>query len=162
MSDSILAKSDKVIQEIYSKLGVRSYSFNDHIAANPSDLPKLIRTNPSGFYWPYQDVVALRDGATESNILKINCIVVHELIHWTGRNGRTPRFGIDYVTEEMVAEHGTVYLLGRLGLLDTYHENRLHDKVARYGNQVDMLLVRMQASCAVEWILQKSGVEEVA
>jgi hypothetical protein len=90
-----------------------------------------VRLDPTGneaFYHPRADLIVMPparhfiDTDTQSSTEAYYAVLLHELAHWTGHNGRTGRLNgmnlrdeVSYAREELVAEATAVIVLKALG-----------------------------------------------
>lgn len=109
---------DAAIRRLYERLCVTIRALTDKDAASARESVELrgMRVvdgdTPLGAYFPSEDAVILPPEASADTLL-------HELVHWTGAQGRCERprsmDGKTYTFEEFVAVGGAKLLLERLG-----------------------------------------------
>ena len=74
------------------------------------------------YYSPIDDSISLPPFSTFSEPLGYYQTAMHELVHWTGHSNRLNRLNMnefgneDYAYEELVAEFGSAFLMGILGM----------------------------------------------
>ena len=124
------------------------------------------------FYQTDTDTIHLPTRERFTKPVNAYAVALHELTHWTGHASRlardfSGRFGDEsYAFEELVAELGSAFLVGRLGLEGARLENHANYvqswlKVLR-NDKSAIFTASRSASAAYHFILQKAGLAETA
>lgn len=118
------------------------------------------------YYSPSTDGINMPPFGYFENPLSYYQTLMHELVHWTGHTSRMDRANMnqhgtpEYAYEELVAEIGSVFLMGILGLEPEPQENHsiyIAGWLTKLKNDPDMVRkASAEAQKAVNFLLNKS------
>lgn len=116
------------------------------------------------YYEGNQDAIILPRPESFSTKENYYATLLHELVHWTGKEGRLPRechkkYGIDkkaYAQEELIAEMGSVFLASYFGLKAELENHASYIQSWKtILSESEIMSAVNKAAKAFEWIIEQ-------